>query len=74
TRQDQNLPPRPTRTRRLNRTATAGLRISQRSHSRRGGFNQTFATELGGLFGDDPPGDAELAAELDKELRKALPG
>ncbi|MCX4590556.1 hypothetical protein OG819_12535 [Streptomyces sp. NBC_01549] len=42
--------------------------------SGRGGFNQTFATELGRLFTDDPPGDAELAADLDKELRKALPG
>ncbi|MEV4445798.1 extracellular solute-binding protein [Streptomyces mirabilis] len=39
-----------------------------------GAFTQTFATELGRLFSDDPPGDAELAAELDKELRKALPG
>ncbi|MET7973785.1 extracellular solute-binding protein [Streptomyces mirabilis] len=39
-----------------------------------GAFTQTFATELGRLFSDDPPGDAELAAALDKELRKALPG
>ncbi|MFD7477552.1 extracellular solute-binding protein [Streptomyces sp. NPDC059837] len=39
-----------------------------------GAFTQTFATELGRLFTDDPPGDAELAADLDKELRKALPG
>ncbi|MFF8021222.1 extracellular solute-binding protein [Streptomyces sp. NPDC007896] len=39
-----------------------------------GAFTQTFATELGRLFSDDPPGDAELAAELDRELRKALPG
>ncbi|MER5899078.1 extracellular solute-binding protein [Streptomyces mirabilis] len=39
-----------------------------------GAFTQTFATELGRLFGDDPPGDAALAAELDKELRRALPG
>ncbi|MFE3408253.1 extracellular solute-binding protein [Streptomyces mirabilis] len=39
-----------------------------------GAFTQTFATELGTLFSDDPPGDAELAAELDKELRKVLPG
>ncbi|MFC9634045.1 extracellular solute-binding protein [Streptomyces mirabilis] len=39
-----------------------------------GAFTQTFATELGMLFTDDPPGDAELAAELDKELRKVLPG
>lgn len=39
-----------------------------------GAFTQTFATELGALFTDDPPGDAELAAELDKELRKVLPG
>ncbi|MEU1565657.1 extracellular solute-binding protein [Streptomyces mirabilis] len=39
-----------------------------------GAFTQTFATELGTLFTDDPPGDAELAAELDKELRKVLPG
>ncbi|GAX56314.1 extracellular solute-binding protein [Streptomyces olivochromogenes] len=39
-----------------------------------GAFTQTFATELGTLFTDDPPGDAELAAELDRELRKVLPG
>jgi multiple sugar transport system substrate-binding protein len=39
-----------------------------------GAFTQTFATELGRLFTDDPPGDAELADDLDKELRKALPG
>ncbi|WP_405880907.1 extracellular solute-binding protein [Streptomyces sp. NBC_01136] len=38
-----------------------------------GAFTQTFATELGRLFSDDPPGDAELAADLDNELRKVLP-
>lgn len=43
-------------------------------HPLYGAFTQTFATELGTLFTDDPPGDAELAAELDKELRKVLPG
>ncbi|MFG2476697.1 extracellular solute-binding protein [Streptomyces fagopyri] len=38
-----------------------------------GAFTQTFATELGRLFGEHPPGDAELAAALDKALRRILP-
>ncbi|MFG3099771.1 extracellular solute-binding protein [Streptomyces sp. NPDC048182] len=39
-----------------------------------GAFTQTFTTELGALFTDDPPSDAELADRLDRALRKALPG
>ncbi|NNN36792.1 extracellular solute-binding protein [Streptomyces sp. S3(2020)] len=38
-----------------------------------GAFTQTFTAQLGPLFGDSPPGDAELAAALDAALRKALP-
>ncbi|MFI5812476.1 extracellular solute-binding protein [Streptomyces sp. RPA4-2] len=38
-----------------------------------GAFTQTFATELGRLFGEDPPSDAELAAGLDRALRRILP-
>ncbi|MEU1528225.1 extracellular solute-binding protein [Streptomyces fagopyri] len=38
-----------------------------------GAFTQTFATELGRLFGEHPPGDAELAAALDTALRRILP-
>ncbi|MEU1039093.1 extracellular solute-binding protein [Streptomyces sp. NPDC005551] len=38
-----------------------------------GAFTQTFTTELGRLFTADPPGDSELAADLDKALRGVLP-
>ncbi|MFD5446859.1 extracellular solute-binding protein [Streptomyces sp. NPDC003470] len=38
-----------------------------------GAFTQTFTAQLGALFADDPPGDAELAARLDAALREALP-
>ncbi|KOG43115.1 extracellular solute-binding protein [Streptomyces resistomycificus] len=38
-----------------------------------GAFTQTFTAQLGALFGDRPPSDAELARRLDKALRKALP-
>ncbi|MEU0035298.1 extracellular solute-binding protein [Streptomyces sp. NPDC006333] len=38
-----------------------------------GAFTQTFASGLGRLFGEDPPSDAELAAGLDKALRRILP-
>ncbi|WP_406177301.1 extracellular solute-binding protein [Streptomyces sp. NBC_00996] len=38
-----------------------------------GAFTQTFTTELGKLFTDDPPSDSELAKELDKALRGVLP-
>ncbi|MFJ3335380.1 extracellular solute-binding protein [Streptomyces sp. NPDC086766] len=38
-----------------------------------GAFTQTFTAELGALFTDDPPGDADLAARLDRALRRALP-
>ncbi|MEU8946948.1 extracellular solute-binding protein [Streptomyces sp. NPDC048489] len=38
-----------------------------------GAFTQTFATGLGKLFGEDPPGDAELATGLDRALRRVLP-
>ncbi|MER6847999.1 extracellular solute-binding protein [Streptomyces flaveolus] len=38
-----------------------------------GAFTQTFTTQLGALFADDPPGDAELAQRLDEALREALP-
>ncbi|MFJ9380533.1 extracellular solute-binding protein [Streptomyces sp. NPDC101455] len=38
-----------------------------------GAFTQTFTTQLGPLFGDDPPSDAALAKTLDAALRKALP-
>ncbi|MGW8062234.1 extracellular solute-binding protein [Streptomyces ziwulingensis] len=38
-----------------------------------GAFTQTFTTELGALFADDPPGDAELAERLDEALGRALP-
>ena len=38
-----------------------------------GAFTQTFSTELGKLFADDAPGDMELAADLDKALRRVLP-
>ncbi|MFC4328509.1 extracellular solute-binding protein [Streptomyces andamanensis] len=38
-----------------------------------GAFTQTFTTELGRLFTDDPPTDATLAAELDEALRRVLP-
>ncbi|WP_440580077.1 extracellular solute-binding protein [Streptomyces sp. PT19] len=38
-----------------------------------GAFTQTFTTELGALFSENPPGDAELARRLDEALRRALP-
>lgn len=38
-----------------------------------GAFTQTFIAGLAPLFGDDPPGDAELAEHLDAALRRALP-
>ncbi|MET8572231.1 extracellular solute-binding protein [Streptomyces sp. NPDC004783] len=38
-----------------------------------GAFTQTFTAQLGALFADDPPGDAELARRLDEALREALP-
>ncbi|MGW5199140.1 extracellular solute-binding protein [Streptomyces spiralis] len=38
-----------------------------------GAFTQTFTTELGDLFTDDPPSDPVLASRLDEALRKALP-
>ncbi|ANB07480.1 ABC transporter substrate-binding protein [Streptomyces ambofaciens] len=38
-----------------------------------GAFTQTFTTELGALFADDPPGDAELARRLAGALEHALP-
>ncbi|MFF7447495.1 MULTISPECIES: extracellular solute-binding protein [unclassified Streptomyces] len=38
-----------------------------------GAFTQTFTAQLGPLLGDNPPGDAELAATLDTALRDALP-
>ncbi|MET7289941.1 extracellular solute-binding protein [Streptomyces sp. NPDC005573] len=38
-----------------------------------GAFTQTFTTQLGALFGDHPPSDAELAARLDTALRRTLP-
>jgi multiple sugar transport system substrate-binding protein len=38
-----------------------------------GAFTQTFTTELGDLFTDDPPSDPVLANRLDEALRKALP-
>ncbi|MFF1451333.1 extracellular solute-binding protein [Streptomyces sp. NPDC058274] len=38
-----------------------------------GAFTQTFTTELGKLFTDDPPSDAVLARDLDKALRGVLP-
>ncbi|MCF2435847.1 hypothetical protein LV779_21055 [Streptomyces thinghirensis] len=38
-----------------------------------GAFTQTFTTELGAPFADDPPGDAELARRLDEAPRRALP-
>jgi multiple sugar transport system substrate-binding protein len=38
-----------------------------------GAFTQTFATGLDPLFGDHPPGDADLAKRLDAALRRALP-
>lgn len=38
-----------------------------------GAFTQTFTTELGALFADDPPDDAELARRLDEALERALP-
>ncbi|MFB6773864.1 extracellular solute-binding protein [Streptomyces sp. NPDC056337] len=38
-----------------------------------GAFTQTFTTELGALFADDPPSDGELARRLDEALRRALP-
>lgn len=38
-----------------------------------GAFTQTFTTELGDLFTDDPPSDPELAGRLNEALRKALP-
>jgi multiple sugar transport system substrate-binding protein len=38
-----------------------------------GAFTQTFTAQLGALFGDNQPADAELAKKLDAALRKALP-
>ncbi len=38
-----------------------------------GAFTRTFAAELARLQGDDPPSDAQLAKDLDKNLRRALP-
>ncbi|MFV0131243.1 extracellular solute-binding protein [Streptomyces sp. HMX112] len=38
-----------------------------------GAFTQTFTTHLGRLFGDDPPSDEELAADLHEALGQALP-
>ncbi|MGW0812488.1 extracellular solute-binding protein [Streptomyces viridiviolaceus] len=38
-----------------------------------GAFTQTFTAQLGALFTEHPPGDAELAEELDEALRRALP-
>ncbi len=38
-----------------------------------GAFTQTFTAQLGALFGDRPPTDAQLAERLDEALRKALP-
>ncbi|MET7988188.1 extracellular solute-binding protein [Streptomyces sp. NPDC005281] len=38
-----------------------------------GAFTQTFTTELGKLFTDDPPSDSELAKDLDESLRRVLP-
>lgn len=38
-----------------------------------GAFTQTFAAELGKLFGDGPPSDAQLAKSLNEKLAKALP-
>ncbi|MGW2561064.1 extracellular solute-binding protein [Streptomyces sp. NPDC001514] len=38
-----------------------------------GAFTQTFAAELGRLFGDSPPSAAQLAKALDEKLAKALP-
>ncbi|MYR41150.1 extracellular solute-binding protein [Streptomyces sp. SID5910] len=38
-----------------------------------GAFTQTFTAQLGALFTEDPPSDAELAARLDEALREALP-
>ncbi|MFE9812598.1 extracellular solute-binding protein [Streptomyces sp. NPDC005548] len=39
-----------------------------------GAFTQTFTTELGKLFTDDPPSDSELAKDLNESLRRVLPG
>ncbi|MFD3734302.1 extracellular solute-binding protein [Streptomyces sp. NPDC058632] len=38
-----------------------------------GAFTQTFTTRLGPLHGDGVPSDEDLAEQLDKALRKALP-
>ncbi|MEV0988924.1 extracellular solute-binding protein [Streptomyces sp. NPDC049949] len=38
-----------------------------------GAFSQTFTAQLARLQGDAPPSDAELAGDLDAELRRALP-
>ncbi|MFD3503289.1 extracellular solute-binding protein [Streptomyces sp. NPDC058676] len=38
-----------------------------------GAFTQTFTAQLGALFGDRPPSDAQLAERLHEALRKALP-
>ncbi|MFI8307601.1 extracellular solute-binding protein [Streptomyces sp. NPDC085927] len=38
-----------------------------------GAFTQTFIARLGPLHGDDMPSDEDLAEQLDKALRKALP-
>ncbi|MEV6578743.1 extracellular solute-binding protein [Streptomyces sp. NPDC051582] len=38
-----------------------------------GAFSQTFAGQLARLQGDKPPSDVQLAEELDRELKRALP-
>ncbi|MFF9089885.1 extracellular solute-binding protein [Streptomyces sp. NPDC014991] len=39
-----------------------------------GAFTQTFSAQLGTLFAENAPSNAELAKRLDAALRKALPG
>lgn len=48
--------------------------VSRPSTPLYGAFTQTFTTELGALFGEAPPTDAQLAARLDGALHRALPG
>jgi multiple sugar transport system substrate-binding protein len=39
-----------------------------------GAVTQTLITELGALYGPRPPGDAQVAENLDEALNKVLPG
>jgi multiple sugar transport system substrate-binding protein len=39
-----------------------------------GAVTQTLITELGALYGHRPPGDAQVAKNLDEALSKVLPG